>query len=96
MNVQLGKNPKKMHANLIRYQVENSPTLPGRNLISICNCRVKSSSVGRVEVSSRQAGIMQLPPQKWPYADVLQNTCSEKFRIMYSKLKRDFNTDVLL
>ena len=52
------KNPRKMHANLIKYQVQNCPALPGRNLISTCNCRVKSVSAGRVEVSSRQAGIM--------------------------------------
>ena len=44
--------------NIIKYQVQNCPALPGRNLISTCNCRVKSVSAGRVEVSSRQAGIM--------------------------------------
>ena len=43
------KNPKKMHADLIKYQVENCPALPGRNLISTCNRRVKSVSAGRVE-----------------------------------------------
>ena len=48
------KNPKKMHANLIKYQVENCPTLPGRNLISTCNRRVKSASAVRVEISFRQ------------------------------------------
>ena len=52
------KIQKKMHANLIKYQVENCPILPGRNLISTCNRRVKSVSGGRVEISSRQAGIM--------------------------------------
>ena len=31
------KNLKKMHANLIKYHLENCPTLPGRNLISTCN-----------------------------------------------------------
>ena len=31
------KNLKKMHANLIKYQVENRPALPGRNLISTSN-----------------------------------------------------------
>ena len=34
------------------------PALPGQNLISTCNRRVKSVSAGRVEISSRQAGIM--------------------------------------
>ena len=57
------KNPKKMHANLIKYQVENCSALPGRNLISTCNRRVKAVSAGRVKISSRQAGIMQSPPQ---------------------------------
>ena len=52
------KNPKKVHADLIKYQVENGPTLPGRNSISKCNRRVQSVSVGRVEISSRQARIM--------------------------------------
>ena len=51
------KNPKKMHANLIKYQVENCPTLPGRNLISTRNRRVKSVSARWVDVSSRQATI---------------------------------------
>ena len=49
------KNPKKMHANLIKYQVENCPTLPEQNLISICNRRVKSVSAGQIEISSRQS-----------------------------------------
>ena len=52
------KNPKKMHGNLIKYQVENYPALRGRNLISACNRRVKSVSAGRVEISSWQARIM--------------------------------------
>ena len=52
------KNPKKMYVNLIKYQVENYPALPGRNVISTCNRRVKSVSAGRVEILSRQAGIM--------------------------------------
>ena len=47
-----------MHANLIKYQVENCPALLGQNLISTCNRGVKSVSAGRVEISSRQAGIM--------------------------------------
>ena len=47
-----------MHANLTKYQVENCPALPEQNLIPTCNRRVKSASVGRVEISSRQAGIM--------------------------------------
>ena len=50
------KNPTRMHANLINYQVENCPALPGRNLISTCNRKVKSVSGGRVEISSQQAG----------------------------------------
>ena len=33
------KNSKKMHANLNKYQVENCPAFPGRNLISACNRR---------------------------------------------------------
>ena len=53
------KNPKKMHANLIKYQAENCPALPGRILISTCNRMVKSASAGRVEISSRQTGIMR-------------------------------------
>ena len=57
------KNPKKMHTNLIKYQMENCPTLPGRNLISTCNRRVKTFSAGRVEISSRQAGIMYSLPK---------------------------------
>ena len=52
------KNPKKIHANLIKYQVDNCPALPERNLISTCNRRVKSVSAGQVEIPSRQAGIM--------------------------------------
>ena len=52
------KNQKKMHVNLIKYQVVNCPALPGRNLISTCNPRVKFVSAGRIEISSRQAGIM--------------------------------------
>ena len=58
------KNPKKMHANLIEYQVENCPALIERNLISTCNRKVKSVSDGRVEFLSRQAEIMQSPPKK--------------------------------
>ena len=52
------KNPREMHAKLIKYQVENCPALPGRNLIFTCNHRVKSVSAGRIEISSRQAEIM--------------------------------------
>ena len=43
MNLQFCKQhaykekPKKVNANLIKYQVENCPVLPGRNLISTCN-----------------------------------------------------------
>ena len=47
-----------MHVNLIKYKVENWPALPGRNLISTCNRKMKSVSAGRVEISSRKAGIM--------------------------------------
>ena len=52
------KNPKKVRANLIKYRVENYPALPGRNLISTCNRRIKFISAGQVEISSRQAEIM--------------------------------------
>ena len=52
------KNPREMHAKLIKYQVENCPALPGRNLVFTCNHRVKSVSAGRIEISSRQAEIM--------------------------------------
>ena len=38
------KNPKKMNVNLIKYRVKNCPTLPGRNLTSTCNRRIKSVS----------------------------------------------------
>ena len=54
------KNPKKMLLNLIKYQVENCPALPERNLISTCNRRVESISAGRVEVSSRHHVIITL------------------------------------
>ena len=52
------KDPKKMHANLIKNEVENCLALSERNLISTCNRRVKSVSNGRVDISSWQAGIM--------------------------------------
>ena len=52
------KNLEKMHTNLIKYQVENCHALPGRNLISTCNRRMKSVSAGRVGISSRQSEIM--------------------------------------
>ena len=51
------KRPNRMHANLIKHQVENWPALPGRNLITTCNRRVKSVSAGRLENSSLQVGI---------------------------------------
>ena len=35
------KSLKKMYANLIKYQAENCPVLPVRNLIFTCNRRVK-------------------------------------------------------
>ena len=47
-----------MHENLIKYQVENCPALPGWNLVSIYNRKMKSVSAGQVEISSSQAGIM--------------------------------------
>ena len=46
-----------MDANLIKYQVENCPVLPERNLISTCNRKVKSVSAERIEILSRLAGI---------------------------------------
>ena len=50
--------PKENACKSNQYQVENCPALPGRNLISTCNRRVKSVSAERVEISSRQSGIM--------------------------------------
>ena len=38
-----------------QYQVENCPALPGWNLISTCNRRVKFVSAGRDEISTRLA-----------------------------------------
>ena len=68
MNLQFGKMiclQKKIQRkcmqtifNIIKQQVENCQVLPGRNLISTCNREVKSVSTGRVEISSRQSGIM--------------------------------------
>ena len=52
------KNSKKLHTNLNKCQVENSPALPGRNLISTRNRRVRSVPAGRDEVSLRQTEIM--------------------------------------
>ena len=52
------KNSKKLHTILNKCQVENSPALPGRNLISTRNRRVRSVPAGRDEVSSRQTKIM--------------------------------------
>ena len=52
------KNPKKLHTNLNKYQVENCPALQGRNLISTCNRRVRFVPAGQGEISSRQTGIM--------------------------------------
>ena len=48
--------------NLSRCQVEDCPALPGQNLISTCNRRVKSIPAGRVEILSQQTGIMLAPP----------------------------------
>ena len=45
-----------MHANLIKYQVENCLALPGQNLISTCNRRVKSVSAGWVEIHPGKPG----------------------------------------
>ena len=53
-----------MHANLIKYQVENRPALLGQNLVSTCNCKANSVLAGWVEISFWQAGIMQSPPMK--------------------------------
>ena len=44
------KNVKKYCTNLNKNQVENCPALPGWNLISLCNRRVKSATAGRVEI----------------------------------------------
>ena len=52
------KEKSKENAWKSKYQVENCPILPGRNLISTCNRRVKSISDARVQFLSRQAGIM--------------------------------------
>ena len=38
------KNSRKLLTNLNKCQVENCPALPGRNLISTCNRRVRSPS----------------------------------------------------
>ena len=51
------KNEKKMYTNLNEYHVENCLALPGWNLISPCNLRVKSAPVGRVEISCRPTRI---------------------------------------
>ena len=48
------KNSKKLHTNLNQCQVENCPTLPGQNLISACNPRVRFNPPGWGEISSRQ------------------------------------------
>ena len=48
------KNSKKLHTNLNKCQVENCPALPGRNLISTCNRRVRSVPAGQGEISSQQ------------------------------------------
>ena len=46
-----------MHANINKYKVENYPALPGQNLISTSNCRVKPIPAGWVEISSQQTRI---------------------------------------
>ena len=67
----VNKNSKKMHTNLNKCQVENCPTLPGRNSISTGNRRAKSVPAGRVEISSWQTKIMQLQdPGQIVYAGV--------------------------
>ena len=47
-----------MHKNLVKYQVDNYPALPGRNLISTYNRRVKYISAGLIKISSQQDGYM--------------------------------------
>ena len=51
------KKSKKLHANRNKYQGENCPTLPGRNLISTCNCRARSVPAVRGKISPLQTGI---------------------------------------
>ena len=50
------KIQRKCMQNLIKYQVENCPTLPWWNLISTCNRRVKSLSAGRGEIHPGKPG----------------------------------------
>ena len=54
------KNSKKMYTNLTKCQVEDCPALPAQNLIFTCNIRVKSVPAGRVEILSRQTGIVDI------------------------------------
>ena len=49
-----------MYTNLTKCQVEDCPALPGQNLIFTCNIRVKSVPAGRVEILSRQTGIVDI------------------------------------
>ena len=51
----LQKKSKENACKSNQYQLENCSALPGRNLISTSNCRVKSVSARRVEISSRPA-----------------------------------------
>ena len=85
-----------MQASLIKYQVENCPALPGRNLISTCNRSVKFVSAGRVDISSRQAGIMQSPPY-FTNLEILSNLTLNNYPIVLKLrielTKRDITTD---
>ena len=47
-----------MKINLNKYQVQNCPALPGRNLISPCNRKAKSVPTGQFEMSFQETGIM--------------------------------------
>ena len=51
-------NTVKFLVTPILKKMENCPTLPGQNLISTCNCRVKSGLTGRAEISFWQTGII--------------------------------------
>ena len=75
------KNSKKLHTNLSKCQVENCPALPGRNLISTCNRRVRSVPAGRGEISSRQTGMMQSPTKKNIF-----NYCVHRSSVDYQKI----------
>ena len=52
------RKPGSCNHHLNKCQVENCAALPGRNLISTCNRRVRSVAAWRGEISSWQTGIM--------------------------------------